>query len=157
MYTFHEINFGMSFNNQGIYADSFLNDCYKLFYENFGCDRIECFDQELLDEIKEEGIDVKPLVNDMLNWMIANNDKLKFSSQYHGSAETTPLCLIFKDYEVDIQHDIYNFTWDFEYLLYLNGKLQEILDFCKQTMSSDLYEYITKNKLLGINFLNASS
>ena len=81
-----------------------------IFYENFGCDRIECFDQELLDEIKEEGIDVKPLVNDMLNWMIANNDKLKFSSQYHGSAETTPLYLIFKDYEVDIQHDIYNFT-----------------------------------------------
>ena len=76
---------------------------------------------------------------------------------YHGFAESTPTNLVFKNYKINNQDDIYNFIWSKKDIEKINNNLSEILDFCKETMPEDLFKYLTKNNLIGVTFLNVSS
>ena len=159
MYTYNSIDFGISFNNEGRYSNPFLTSCYKLFIEEFDCDSESRFYSDIIKEAKQDGIEIKEeaLVQDFLDWVIENKEKVDFSTHYHGSSNTIPTALTFKDYQIKIQDDIDNFTWSSEYLDLLNSQLKEILEFCKNTMSENLYNYLTKHNLIGVNFLNVSS
>lgn len=70
---------------------------------------------------------------------------------------STPTNLMFKNYKINKQDCIYNFTWSEKDLKEINKNLSEILNFCRETMPIDLFEYLTKNELLGVTFLNISS
>ncbi len=161
MYTYYNIDFGITFNNRK--KNSLLDSFYKVFIEIYDFDRIEDFEEDLekqlKEELKEDGvvIEEEELFYKLINWLIKNKDVLDFKTHYHGSAMTTPTNLVFKNYKINNQDDIYNFTWTKKEIEKINKNLSEILDFCKETMPEDLFEYLTENKLIGVTFLNVSS
>tara|TARA_B100000073_G_C23728969_1_gene570174 strand:- start:20 stop:505 length:486 start_codon:yes stop_codon:yes gene_type:complete len=161
LYTYYNIDFGITFNNKK--KNSLLDSFYKVFVEIYDFDRIENFEEglekQLEEELKEDGIVIEEeeLFYKLINWMIKNKKILDFNTHYHGSAESTPTNLVFKNYKINNQDDIYNFTWSKKDIEKINNNLSEILDFCKETMPEDLFEYLTENNLIGVTFLNVSS
>lgn len=163
MYTYYNIDFGITFNNEGSTKNSLLNSFYKIFVTIYDFDRIEDFEEgltiKLKKELKEDGVVIneEDLFYKLTQWIIENKKVLDFNIHYNGAGETIPTNLSFKNYEITNQDDIDNFTWSKKDIEEINKNLSEILDFCKETMPEDLFEYLTENKLIGVTFLNVSS
>lgn len=161
MYTYHSIDFGITFNNK--IKNPLLDSFYKIFVKIYDFDRIEDFreglEEQLKNDLKEDEIIVQEedLFYKLVNWIVENNKDLEFLTHYHGSSMSTPTHLMFKNYKINKQDDIYNFTWSEKDLKEINKNLSEILNFCRETMPIDLFEYLTENELLGVTFLNVSS
>lgn len=161
MYTYHSIDFGITFNNE--IKNPLLDSFYKIFVKIYGFDEIEDFKEGLEEQLKndlKEGeiiIQEEVLFYKLVNWIVENKKDLEFLTHYHGSSMSTPTNLMFKNYKINKQDCIYNFTWSEKDLKEINKNLSEILNFCRETMPIDLFEYLTKNELLGVTFLNISS
>ena len=66
MYNYYNIDFGITFNNEGSTKNSLLDSFYKVFVTIYDFDRIEDFEEgltiKLKKELKEDGLTTVPKI-----------------------------------------------------------------------------------------------
>lgn len=157
MQTFHEpiIGFVISKDAKEDYFTKILNELCEeeltkdAFFEYIENDKYTEYSMELEN-------DRKMIVN-FLDWLEQNYQYFELVSRYHGSAINTPKALVFKDSTKFKFYEYASYTVSIEDLEKILKEANKHKNFCKETMPTDLFNFLDDRDEFGLQYLCCSN